>query len=113
MSEPSERPFDVGLQAERTALAWQRTTLSFGVAALVAARLLTNVFSTASFVIGAVGVILIVLIFVVGHRRYRTNHARLTAAGSARVPLASTAPLLFYAVASFALGLLGLVFIAF
>lgn len=113
MSAPPERPFDVGLQAERTALAWQRTTLSFGVAALVAARLLTNIFSTASFIIGALGVILMVLVFVVGHRRYRTNHARLTAAGTARIPLASAAPLMFYAAATLALGLLGLIFIAF
>ena len=104
------RPSDGGLQAERTALAWQRTTLAFAVATLVGARLLTSVFGRASFVIGAVGVMLMVLVFVVGHRRYRTNHARLTATGSARVPLARAAPLLFYAVAAITVGLLGLAF---
>jgi uncharacterized membrane protein YidH (DUF202 family) len=109
VSNPIDRPFDVGLQAERTALAWQRTTLSFGVATLVAARLTANVFGMASFVVAAAGVVLMVTGLFVSHRRYRLIHTRLTEATSARVPLASAVPLVLYALAAFALGFVGLV----
>ena len=110
MSHPIDRPFDEGLQAERTALSWQRTTLAFGVATLLSARLMTNIFSTASFLVGAMGVVLMVAVFVVGHQRYRLVHNRLMQASSARVPLASAAPLAFYALAACGLGIFGLVF---
>lgn len=113
MSEPSERPFDLGLQLERTALAWQRTALSFVIATLVGARLLTSAFNTSSFIIGALGVFLMVLIFIIGHRRYRMNHLRLTAARSAHVPFASASPLIVYTVLTLSLGLFGLFFVLF
>lgn len=113
MTEASDHPFDRGLQAERTALAWQRTALSFGVAALMAARLLTNLFSTAGFIFGVLGVAIMLLLFVVGQRRYRSNHACVVAARTMHVSLDGAAPLAFYALMTSAVSFAGLIFIFF
>lgn len=77
-ADPSERLFDQGLQPERTALAWRRTSLSLTVGALVAARVLPHFWGPPGLLIAGAGIIASLAILVLAHRRYRTHHHRLT-----------------------------------
>ncbi|GHD83127.1 uncharacterized protein DUF202 [Salinibacterium amurskyense] len=112
MTRAFDRPFDAGLQAERTALAWQRTVLSFAIAALVSARLLLNTVSIGSYAVAALGLIMTAVLFWVGHRRYRAVHTTLVQASTDRIRLASAAPLFLWALAVFVLAVVGAVFAA-
>jgi len=105
-----DRPFDAGLQAERTALAWQRTVLSFAIAALVSARLLLNTVSIGSYAVAALGLIMTAVLFWVGHRRYRLVHTTLIQASTDRIRLTSAAPLFLWALAVLILALIGATF---
>ncbi|MBH0099776.1 DUF202 domain-containing protein [Salinibacterium sp. NSLL150] len=112
MTRAFDRPFDAGLQAERTALAWQRTVLSFAIAALVSARLLLNTVSIGSYAVAALGLIMTAVLFWVGHRRYRAVHTTLVQASTDRIRLTSAAPLFLWALAVFVLAVVGAVFAA-
>jgi len=76
--DPSEHLFDQGLQPERTALAWRRTSLSLIVGALVAARVLPHFWGPPGLLIAGVGIIASLAVLVLAHRRYLTSHHRLT-----------------------------------
>src|SRR5690606_33022341 len=65
-----ERPFDSGLQPERTALAWQRTGLSIALALLVGARLVAHLGAAWAPALAAAGIIGIAVLLTIGHRRY-------------------------------------------
>ena len=54
--DPGEQPWDLGLQSERTALAWHRTLLSGLACSLVVARLVALVSWPAAVVTGLVAV---------------------------------------------------------
>jgi len=110
VSRAFDRPFDAGLQAERTALAWQRTVLSFAIAALVSARLLLNTVSIGSYAVAALGLIMTAVLFYVGHRRYRAVHTTLVQSATDRVRLTSAAPLFLWALSVFLLALTGAAF---
>ena len=110
MTRPPERPFDLGLQAERTALSWQRTTLSFAIASLVGARLLLDVINILSYAIATIGLVITAALFLIGHRRYRTVHTLLVSAPHDRIQLASAIPLFAWALIAFLLALVGLAF---
>lgn len=110
MSVPElDRPFDEGLQPERTALSWQRTTLAFAVGFLLAARLFANVLGPASYLFVAVGLVVMAGLFVLGYRRYRAAHRILVTAETAHVRLPGAMPLFAVAAAVFGLALCGLV----
>lgn len=111
MRDPLDRPFDAGLQTERTALSWQRTTLASAVGFLVAARLLIDFLGVLSFLVAAVGLVITAVLFLVGHRRYRSAHEVLAGAAGQRVPLTSAVPLFAWAVVVFCLAVFGLVFV--
>lgn len=89
--------FDTGLQAERTALAWQRTALAMAVGAVGAGRLAAPVLGAASLVLAGAGLLQALAVAVTAHRRYRAVHASLTAHGDltavrqAGVPIAGMA----------------------
>jgi len=85
--EQAERPFDVGLQPERTALAWSRTGLVFLVGALLAARLLLEVVGTWVLIPVAPVVLIAIGVSVAGSRRYRDQHRRLTSGAGDRIAL--------------------------
>jgi putative membrane protein len=65
---------DRGLQPERTALAWRRTTLALAVGAIVALRLLSPVLGLWSIAIGLTGLALAAVLWVLSaheHTRQR------------------------------------------
>lgn len=81
------RPFDVGLQPERTALAWRRTALALVVGAVVGTRVLPALLGPWALIPAGLGIVLAVALLVLSHHRYRRQHELLTAAGSARTVL--------------------------
>lgn len=82
----TESVFDRGLQLERTALAWQRTTLTLAAGSLVAGRVLLPVFGLASWVIGGAGLIVSVALFAFARRRYSRAHHHLMQVDSGSLP---------------------------
>ncbi len=74
---PVDGPFDPGLQTERTALAWRRTSLTLIVASLAGVRLLPAVWDWFGLVVGGAGVLVSLALLALSHRRYRLQHGRL------------------------------------
>lgn len=72
-----DRPFDEGLQPERTALAWQRTGLSMAVGALVAMRILPELLGVWALLPGAIGLTLAIAVVVAAQVRYGRYHRGL------------------------------------
>lgn len=87
MNDRADRPWDAGLQPERTALAWRRTALALVVAAVVSGRLLTVTFGMGALVPSALGLVAASATLVLSQRRYRYVHEQLTASASYRIPL--------------------------
>jgi uncharacterized membrane protein YidH (DUF202 family) len=88
MSEDrAARPFDPGLQPERTALAWRRTALAITVGALVAVRILPEKLGLWAILPAGAGLVLATCILVAAHHRYQAHHSRLTTADSDRIAL--------------------------
>ncbi|MFN3866366.1 MAG: DUF202 domain-containing protein [Demequina sp.] len=83
MSE--DGPFDEGLQAERTLLAWRRTALSFVVASLVGIQVMADA-GAAVIALALAGVGLGAIAYVVASARYRTAHAQLMTYGTSPRP---------------------------
>lgn len=82
-----DRPFDAGLQPERTALAWRRTALALVTAALVAIRVLPVLLGPWAFIPAGLGMALAVGVLIASHVRYRVQHNRLTSSGSDKIAL--------------------------
>ncbi len=74
---PLDRPFDPGLQPERTLLAWQRTCLSLAVGNAIAIKYLSDALGPWSTLIGVAGLALCTVVLVVCTRRYRRAHEGL------------------------------------
>jgi len=83
----TSRPFDVGLQPERTALAWRRTALALIVAAVVGIRVLPTLLGAWALIPAGAGIALAVGILIASHRRYDQQHERLTTTDSNRIAL--------------------------
>lgn len=75
------RVYDVGLQPERTALAWRRTALSLLIASVGAARVLGAQLGPVAVVLGVVGVVWAVVVHHLAGRRVGRSTARLLDAG--------------------------------
>ena len=86
-NDRTARPFDPGLQPERTALAWRRTALALVVAAIVGIRVLPSLLGAWAIVPAGLGVVLALIIFAASHLRYRAHHHRLTSADTDRIAL--------------------------
>lgn len=64
--------FDLGLQPERTELAWRRTALAIATGSLVALRLLPELFGDLVWVVpGVVGVVFSAVVWFGARSRYR------------------------------------------
>ncbi|HEX9229063.1 MAG TPA: DUF202 domain-containing protein [Arthrobacter sp.] len=87
----SHRPFDAGLQPERTALAWRRTALAVAVGSLVALRILPEVLGLWALIPAALGAAASLVAIIVSQRRYRRIHTTLTTSDSDRVALSGGA----------------------
>jgi uncharacterized membrane protein YidH (DUF202 family) len=83
-SAAAEHPFDAGLQPERTALAWRRTSLSVTVGALISLRVLPHYWGPWGLILAGAGVVLSIIMIVLAHRRYQTHHRRLTSGAHVR-----------------------------
>ena len=79
---PDDSPYDPGLQAERTLLAWRRTILSLVICCAAGIRLAAPLVGVAAVVFGAAGVVLALVTYVAVRRRYRQTHEELTESGS-------------------------------
>ncbi|WP_104088026.1 DUF202 domain-containing protein [Cryobacterium sp. N19] len=108
-SHINDRPFDVGLQAERTLLAWQRTVLSLAVGCAVAIRLTVPAIGLGGAVAGMAGLGLAIAAYLGIARRYRATHNALRSDATLRG--VSAWPLVAVAASTVALGTLAAVFI--
>ncbi len=86
-----EAPFDSGLPAERTLLAWRRTVLSLAAASAVALRLVAQDVGALAVVVGGVGVLLCFAAYIGTSGRYRRAHSSLVEQGNLRAGGATVA----------------------
>ncbi len=71
-----QRPWNSGLQPERTSLAWQRVNLAGLAATLVSARMLIETHATLGYIVAVVGATTAAALTVAHSRRLRrTNQA--------------------------------------
>ncbi|MGO4956514.1 DUF202 domain-containing protein [Luteococcus sp. Sow4_B9] len=74
-------PFDPGLQPERTALSWQRTSLALLVGSLTAARVAMPAAGRWALLAGALGCTCALLLMALSRRRHRRGTASLEGPG--------------------------------
>ena len=99
MSAPPDQPYDAGLQAERTALAWRRTSLALAVGALISLRVLPHYWGLPGIVLSGIEVVLSLIVIRLAHRRYQTHHQRLTSGQYVQIGLPDgVLPLLMVAI---------------
>ncbi|NYE95125.1 putative membrane protein [Psychromicrobium silvestre] len=77
MSFGESRVADAGLQAERTALAWKRTVLTLTAGSVATGRALLPLFGTGSYLIGTLGLLAGIALWLGADRRYRALHSAL------------------------------------
>jgi uncharacterized membrane protein YidH (DUF202 family) len=105
---PPDRVFDAGLQAERTALAWRRTSLAMAVAAVGAGRLAAPALGAVAIALAGLGLLQALGVSITARRRYRLTHRSLVSGAQlARVPFGGL-PMAALAVTGVVIGLLGL-----
>lgn len=74
----SERPFDPGLQPERSALAWQRTALAIAVGSLIFGRILATSIGLWALLPMVAGMAMAAMLGRQSQRRYSHHHRTLT-----------------------------------
>ncbi|MCZ2857778.1 DUF202 domain-containing protein [Blastococcus sp. VKM Ac-2987] len=101
----------MGLQAERTALAWRRTALAMAVAAVGAGRLAVPVLGAVALAIAALGLFQALLVSEASRRRYWIVHKSLTTQGNLAAVRLAGAPIAGLACSGVLVGLLALAFV--
>ena len=74
----SDKPFDPGLQPERSALAWQRTALAIAVGSLIFGRILATTLGLWALPPMVAGLGLSAALGLKSHQRYAHHHRTLT-----------------------------------
>lgn len=74
----SDRPFDPGLQPERSALAWQRTGLAIAVGSLIFGRILSTSLGFWALLPMMIGLTMAAVLGLKAHQRYAHHHRTLT-----------------------------------
>jgi uncharacterized membrane protein YidH (DUF202 family) len=64
-------PFDLGVQPERTGLAWRRTTITLAATALITLRLRPTVLGPWGLGVGLLVLLAACVLWVLGERRFR------------------------------------------
>jgi uncharacterized membrane protein YidH (DUF202 family) len=100
---------DLGLQPERTALAWRRTALALAVTAAAGSRVLFPVLGAVGAVAAAGGVVAAAGLWVASVRRYRQASRCLAAESGCRLPGAALLGVVAAVVT--AVGALGVLFL--
>lgn len=85
--ERSGRPFDAGLQPERTALAWRRTALAVATVSFIGLRIIPESVGPWALPPSGMGLVVALVMTIGSHFRYRSNHIALTSSTQARIPL--------------------------
>jgi uncharacterized membrane protein YidH (DUF202 family) len=104
-----DRPFDPGLQPERTFLAWQRTVLALAVACAVAVRFTAPQIGAAAVIAGIAGLGLAIAAYIGVRYRYRRAHSALQK--FAALYTVGSGPLAALAASTFMLGVLAALFL--
>lgn len=87
MKQLTGQLFDPGMQPERTALSWRRTSLAIAVGGIVLARLLSPKLGAAGVMIGVIAALIGMVLYLASIVRYRNVHAALSSKdGAARLP---------------------------
>lgn len=105
-SSPADRPFDTGLQVERTALSWQRTALALSVGCLLGARIVSRELDTTTLAIALGGTVLAAGLYAAARVRYQRRHRLLSEHGD-RTPLGGAGLLALTAAIPVVLAVLG------
>lgn len=106
----SDKPYDPGLQVERTLLAWRRTALAVAVVSAVGVRFTAPSLGWLALALGAVGVLLAMVVYAAIGVRYRRVHRSLSPSDGLE---ASGRPHLVLALAVAILGLAALGYVAY
>jgi uncharacterized membrane protein YidH (DUF202 family) len=102
---------DLGMQAERTTLAWRRTALGVGVGGVVALRLAGPALGPGVTVAAVAGGVLAVLTFWMAGRRYRAVQRSLRERGDLGELAHPAGPILAVSVATALIGAIAVAFV--
>jgi uncharacterized membrane protein YidH (DUF202 family) len=111
VSPEPEHVVDLGMQAERTALAWRRTALGVGVGGVVALRVAAPSLGPVVAVAAVSGGVLAALAFWLAGRRYRAVQASLRERGNLGALARPAAPLVAVSAATTLIGAVALAFV--
>jgi uncharacterized membrane protein YidH (DUF202 family) len=103
--------FDVGAQAERTALAWRRTALGVAIGGVVALRVTGPVLGVGAAVAAVAGSVLAAVAWWLTGHRYRSVQRSLHAQGDLGALLRPAVPLVAVSVAATLIGALAVAFV--
>jgi uncharacterized membrane protein YidH (DUF202 family) len=102
---------DLGMQAERTTLAWRRTALGVGVGGVVALRLAGPALGPGAVVAALAGGVLAVVAFWLAGRRYRAVQASLRERGDLGALPRPAVPLVAVSVATTLIAAIAVAFV--
>ena len=111
MSREPDHVVDLGMQAERTALAWRRTALGVGVGGVVGLRLAAPALGPVAVLAAVTGGVLAAVAFWLAGRRYRGVRAALLDRGDLGGLARPAAPLVAVSVATTLIGAVALAFV--
>ena len=111
MSSRPDSVVDLGMQAERNALAWRRTALGVGVGGVVALRVAAPALGPAVAAAAVTGGVLAVLAFWLAGRRYRAVQKSLRERGDLGALARPAGPLVAVSVATTLIGAVAVAFV--